>query len=125
METIEGSLGAPAEGEREWVLRAPVHAPQPMYLMLQQGTLALAVPWHSVLRVRMLKREDVGELARREGSAVLPALVSVPGKAEPRPAVLLGLGLKRAYLLADRLIWRMAAEWTEPGDHERPVTGGR
>ena len=125
METIEGSLGAPAEGEREWVLRAPVHAPQPMYLMLQQGTLALAVPWHSVLRVRMLKREDVGELARREGSAVLPPLVSVPGKAEPRPAVLLGLGLKRAYLLADRLIWRMPAEWTEPEDQERPVTSGR
>src|SRR5204863_5616390 len=29
---------------------------------------------------------------------------------EPRPAVLLGLGLKRAYLIADRLIWRMPAE---------------
>ena len=125
METIEGSLGAPSGGEREWVLRAPVHAPQPMYLMLQQGTLALAVPWHSVLRVRMIKREDVGELARREGSAVLPPFVSVPGKAEPRPAVLLGLGLKRAYLLADRLIWRMPAEPAESESAERPVTTGR
>jgi CheY-like chemotaxis protein len=124
METIEGSLGAPSQGEREWVLRAPVHAPQPMYLMLQQGTLALAVPWHSVLRVRMAKREDVGEMARREGSAVLPPFVSVPG-AEPRPAVLLGLGLKRAYLLADRLIWRMPAEPAESESDERPVTTGR
>jgi CheY-like chemotaxis protein len=124
METIEGSLGAPSEGEREWVLRAPVHMPQPMYLMLQQGTLALAVPWHSVLRVRMAKREDVGELARREGSVVLPPFVSVPGKAEPRPAVLLGLGLKRAYLLADRLIWRMPAEPSESDSDERPVTTG-
>jgi len=110
METIEGSIGPPSAGERDWVLRAPVHGPQAMYLMLHQGTLAIAVPWHSVLRVRMARHDDIVELARREGSAVLPPFVSVSGKPEPRPAVLLGLGLKRAYLIADRLIWRMPAE---------------
>ena len=109
METIEGSLAPPAAGQREWVLRAPIRGPQSMYLMLRQGTLAVALPWHSVLRVRMAKPEDIAQLARREGSTVLPPFVSVPLKPEPRPAVLLGLGLKRAYLLADRLIWRLPA----------------
>ena len=121
METIEGSIGPPSAGERDWVLRAPVHGPQAMYLMLHQGTLAIAVPWHSVLRVRLARHDDIVELARREGSAVLPPFVSVSGKPEPRPAVLLGLGLKRAYLIADRLIWRMPAE---PADKTPSESGG-
>lgn len=110
METIEGSLGPAVDGRQDWILRVPTHAVRPLYLMLQQGTLALAVPWHSVVRVRLATRQSTELLARREGCAVLPPFVSVPDETVERPAVLLGLGLKRAFLIADRLIWRLPAD---------------
>lgn len=122
METVGGSLAQSAAGHPDWTLRVPVYAAHPMYLMLQQGTLALAVPWHSVIRVRMAPRESIAALARREGAAVLPPFVSVSQPADTRPAVLLGLGLKRAYLVADRLIWRMPAD---PVGSREPDSGGR
>ena len=119
METIGGSLGQSPGGHPEWVLRVPVQGVHSMYLMLEQGTLALAVPWHSVIRVRMVPREGLAAVARREGAAVLPLFVDVPPATDARPAVLVGLGLKRAYLLADRLIWRMPADPVEPRQPSR------
>ena len=58
METIEGSIGPAADGRQEWILRVPTRSARPLYLMLQQGTLALAVPWHSVVRVRLASRRS-------------------------------------------------------------------
>jgi CheY-like chemotaxis protein len=113
METIDGSLGPSHDERPEWLLRVPVHGIHALYLMLQQGSLSLALPWHSVVRVRMVAPDGVSALARRDGSAVLSPFVSLPVKPEARPAVLVGLGLKRAYLPADRLIWRMPAETIE------------
>lgn len=120
METIDGSLGPSHDDRAEWVLRVPVEGIHAMYLMLQQGSLSLALPWHSVVRVRMVAPDGVAALARRDGSAVLDPFVSVPVKPEARPAVLVGLGLKRAYLPADRLIWRMPGETIQA---EAPAAG--
>ena len=115
LEAIEGSLTR-APGERgDWILRVPLALARPTYLMLTQGTLGLAVPWHAVSRVRMLPSKMIERIARREGAHLLPPLAQAADIASERPAVLLGLGLKRAVLVADRLIWRLPAE---------PVTGG-
>ena len=119
LETIDGSLGASREG-RAFMLRVPVAAPRALYLMLEQGTLGIAVPWHTVVRIRLAKREDLESLARREGCPVLPPFVSVPSPAGERPAILVALGLRRAYLVADRLVWRMPAD---PAESEAGASG--
>jgi CheY-like chemotaxis protein len=109
LETVDGSLGPAREG-RAFLVRVPVAAQRPLYLMLEQGTLGLAVPWHAVIRIRLAAREALERLARREACPVLPPFVSVPVPAAERPAVLVGLGLRRAFLVADRLVWRMPAD---------------
>jgi CheY-like chemotaxis protein len=108
LETIEGNL-SPASGNATR-LCVPVVSARPFYLMLEQGTLGLAVPWHAVIRVRLVRADQVEELARREGCPVLAPWVSVPHESDERPVVLLGLGLRRAFLVADRLVWRMPAD---------------
>jgi len=115
LETVEGSLGPAPDGRSEWTFRVPVAGSRSLFLMLQQGTLGLAVPWHSVLRVRLVAPGGVPALARRESARVVPPFVGVPSESPERPVVLLGLGLKRAMIVADRLVWRMPAEPIETG----------
>jgi CheY-like chemotaxis protein len=81
-----------------------------LFLMLKQGTLSFAVPWHAVIRIRLTRPDDVDATARREGCPVLAPWVTVPRPESERPVVLVGLGLRRALLLADRLVWRMPAD---------------
>jgi CheY-like chemotaxis protein len=112
LETIEGNL-SPAAGSA-YRIRVPVVSGRSLYLMLEQGTLRLAVPWHSVIRIRLVRGETVEELARREGCVALDPWVTVPRKPGERPAVLVGLGVRHAFLGADRLVWRMPGEPVEP-----------
>jgi hypothetical protein len=109
LETVEGNLGAVGNGTA-YRLRVPTASARGLYLMLEQGTLRFAVPWHAVIRIRLARPEAIEQVARRGGYRLLPSWVEVPRGTGECPAVLLGLGLRRAYLLADRLIWRMAAE---------------
>jgi CheY-like chemotaxis protein len=91
--------------------------------MLEQGTLPFAIPWHAVIRIRLARPEAIEQVARRGGYRVLSSWVEVPRGPRECPAVLIGLGLRRAYLLADRLIWRMAAE-PEPASETAPGGSG-
>src|SRR5262245_35056155 len=122
METVEGNLGAVGNGTA-YRLRVPTATARGLYLMLEQGTLRFAVPWHAVIRIRLARPEAIEQLARRGGYRVLPSWVEVPRGPGECPAVLVGLGLRRAYLLADRLIWRMAAD-PEPANETAPGGSG-
>lgn len=113
LETVDGSLGPAREG-RSFLARVPVLGPRGIYLMLQQGSLGLAVPWHAVVRIRMVGADALETLARREGCPILAPFVTVPRASGERPAVLVALGLRRAFLTADRLVWRMPAERIDP-----------
>jgi CheY-like chemotaxis protein len=115
LETVEGNV-APAEVGSGFRLRVPTAGTRNLYLMLEQGTLRFAVPWHAVLRIRIARPEAVEQMARREGCRLLPSFVSVPRAASECPVVLVGLGFRRAFLLADRLVWRMAADPVLPAD---------
>jgi CheY-like chemotaxis protein len=122
LETVEGNLGAVGNGTA-YRLRVPTASARGLYLMLEQGTLRFAVPWHAVIRIRLARPEAIEQVARRGGYRLLPSWVEVPRGTGECPAVLLGLGLRRAYLLADRLIWRMAAE-PEPAGEAAPGASG-
>jgi CheY-like chemotaxis protein len=122
METVEGNLGAVGNGTA-YRLRVPAASVRGLYLMLEQGTLGFAIPWHAVIRIRLARPEAIEQVARRGGYRVLPSWVEVPRGPGECPAVLIGLGLRRAYLLADRLIWRMAAE-PEPASETAPRGSG-
>ena len=119
-----GNLGPMSDGEG-WVLRVPSFAERPTYLMLVQGGLRIAVPWHGVLKLRIVSTPPSSGGMWPVDHAVLPALAPAALDTQEHPVVLIGHGLKRAYLAADRLIWRMAAEpceneWGSPavGLHE-------
>lgn|SRR5262245_597532 len=116
LETVDGSLGPAREG-KGFLLRVPVASARTMYLMIEQGTLGLAIPWHAVIRIRLVRAEALDALARREGCVVLRPFVTVPPSSGERPAVLVALGLRRAFLAADRLVWRMPAEPSDPPEH--------
>jgi CheY-like chemotaxis protein len=114
-----GNLGPAADGAG-WVMRVPTFAERPTYLMLVQGGLRIAVPWHAVIKLRIVAAQPGGAgLWPTEHALLAPLAPLSPGVTE-HPVVLIGHGLKRAYLVADRLIWRMAAEpceneWGTPG----------
>jgi CheY-like chemotaxis protein len=112
LETVDGSLGRTEDGQA-WTARVPVLGARTLFLMLRQGTLPLAVPWHAVLRVRLATRPALEAMARRAGSTVLAPFVSVSTGPAERPAVLVANGLRRAFLVADLLVWRMPAEPVE------------
>src|SRR5215831_7957987 len=122
LETVEGNLGALGNGTA-YQLRVPTASARALYLMLEQGTLRFAIPWHAVIRIRLARPEAIEQVARRGGYRVLPSWVEVPRGPGECPAVLVGLGLRRAYLLADRLVWRMAAE-VEPATERAPGGSG-
>jgi CheY-like chemotaxis protein len=111
---VIASLGAnlaPARGRPgAWTIRVPLHEERATYLILEQGDVGLAIPWHAVTRVRMVSEDMVAAWKRGDDPPVLPAFSPAAAPSGDRPAVLVGLGLKRAWLVADRLVWRMAAD---------------
>ena len=72
---VDGNLGprlAAEPGEGSWIIRVPAFSERPAYVMLEQGTLRIAVPWHAVLKVQVAPREAIGTRAARLGMRVLP-----------------------------------------------------
>lgn len=100
---VEGSLGSDADGR--WTLRVPLHVERPSFLLLRVGHVPIALPWHTVARMRMLPAADWA--AQREG--LLDPLTATPAGQDERPGALVALGLARGWLLADRVVWRIAA----------------
>jgi CheY-like chemotaxis protein len=99
----EGSLGPEADGR--WTLRVPLHVERPSFLLLRVGHVPVALPWHSVARLRMLSPAAWSEL----GEPVLDPPTPLQPSTEERPGALVALGLQRAWFVADRVVWRIAA----------------
>lgn len=118
LEPVGGNLGPIPGGSGAWLIRVPVVAARGTYLMLEQGMLPLAVPWHCVLQVRMVAAAAIASLPRQHGYPVLSPLARGPREGAERPVVLVGLGLKRAFLVADRLVWRLPAQTLQRSDPE-------
>jgi CheY-like chemotaxis protein len=118
---VDGNLGPPlaAWGEaREgaWILRVPSFSARPAYVMLEQGTLRLAVPWHAVLRLQVAPRDAIATRAARLGMSVLPPLSPLLGRGAESPVVIVAHGLRRAWMVADRLVWRLPADACAPDE---------
>lgn len=114
LESAGGSLGPSERRRGAWVVRVPMLVERPTYLMVEQGTLGLAVPWSAVARVRMMPSDAIDAMARRNGWAVLPRFADDGREAAERPVVVIARGLKRGCLIADRLVWRLPAEPVDP-----------
>jgi CheY-like chemotaxis protein len=113
---VGAHLGAASERPGAWTVRVPILADRETFLMIEQGDLALAVPWHAVVRVRLMPADTIDAMARRQGLPVLAPLAATPRRAAEQPVVVVALGLKRACLVADRLVWRMSAQPAEAFD---------
>lgn len=110
LESADANLGPVGDRSGTWVVRAPLVAEREMFLLVEQGRLRLAVPWHAVVRVRLVATEAIDGFVQRQQLAVIPPFDVPVGPLAERPTILMALGLKRAVLVADRLVWRMAAE---------------
>jgi CheY-like chemotaxis protein len=121
LESVEGHLGIVPGVPGTWMIRVPLLTPNETFLLLEQGSLSLAIPWHAVVRMRIATSESLARSAGQEGYAILPPTTPLSDPLGDHPVVLLGLGLRRAYLLADQIIWRMAAE---PTDEAAPRGAG-
>ena len=114
--SVDGSLGA-TDDER-WALRLPLATARPSFLLVRQGHVGLALPWHAVARLRMLRETERAQLAE----PMLPPLSPFGEAGGERPAALIALGLRRAWFMADRIVWRIVAE-AEDADIASPVAG--
>lgn len=117
---VGGNLGPPpaateAGGVGSWTLRVPAFSARPTYVMLEQGPLRLAVPWHAVLRLQIVRRDAIESRAARLGVTVLPPLAPLSGRGTECPVLIVAHGLKRAWMVADRLVWRLPADACEAG----------
>ncbi|HEY2955544.1 MAG TPA: response regulator [Candidatus Eisenbacteria bacterium] len=116
---VDGSLG-PALGPpvaasaRPWVLRVPSFGARATYAMLEQGGLKLAVPWHAVIKLQVVRRDAIQVRSARLGMEVLSPLAPLTRRATECPVAIVAHGLKRAWMVADRLVWRLAADPSEP-----------
>jgi CheY-like chemotaxis protein len=99
---VEGSLGREDDGR--WTLRVPLHVERPSFLLLRIGHIPVALPWHSVARLRML---PPGDWAQLDEPVLEPLTTLQPGE-EEKPGALVALGLAHAWLVADRVVWRIA-----------------
>jgi CheY-like chemotaxis protein len=114
--SVGAHLGPTGEKPGAWTVRVPVRAERETYLMLEQDELQLAVPWHAVVRVRLIPADTIEMMLRRQALPVLPPLAPSARRMAEQPVVVVALGLKRACLVADRLVWRMSADPTDvPG----------
>lgn len=111
--SVGAHLGPAGDRPGAWTVRVPVLADRETFLMVEQDELQLAIPWHAVARVRLMPTPAIDALAQRQGLPVLPPLAVAPRRAAEQPMVVVALGLKRACLVADRLVWRMAAHAAE------------
>jgi CheY-like chemotaxis protein len=111
--TVGGNLGpvtpdAPEPAARHaWTIRVPAWAPRESFIMLEQGELRLAIPWHAVLKIVLAPRGEAEARAARGGVPVLAPLAPLSPSNAERPLVLVAHGLKRGWLVADRLVWRL------------------
>jgi CheY-like chemotaxis protein len=108
---VEGSLGRveSVRPEAPWLVRVPIYAARAQYLMLIEGDLPVAIPWHAVLHIVMARSTELEHgLAAPRISPLVAGTDAPPGAAEV-PVVLVGHGLKRGYYVADRLVWRLPA----------------
>ena len=107
------------EPDGRWSLRVPLHAARPAFLLARQGELSLALPWHAVARLRIT--DQASRAAMTEPS--LEPWSALARRAGERPAALLALGLSRAWLHLDHIVWRVFAR-PEPAENGRAVPGG-
>ena len=100
-----------SEAQGRWTMRVPVYAARDTFLMVEHCGFRLALPWHAVLRVQ-IRRAPLGPEETHDTASppTLAPLAELRDRGADRPFALLGLGLKRAWFPADRLIWRLAAE---------------
>jgi CheY-like chemotaxis protein len=111
---VGGSLGRveSARPDAPWVVRVPTQAAREQYLMVIEGGLPVAFAWPAVIHIVMASS---AELSAGLSAPRVPALVEGAGPAAGDtgaaefPVVLLGLGLKRGYYVAERLVWRLPA----------------
>jgi len=104
-----------------WLVRVPLASARETYLMVTQGDLDLALPWHAVLRLCMTPSKEFEANLRTLGLPVLSPLVPLSSVAREFPVVLVAHGMKRGYLAADRLIWRLpATPFDAPPDPRLP-----
>ena len=120
----DGNLGpaftsAGEAGGGSWIIRVPAFSPRPAYVMLEQGTLRLAVPWHAVLKLQVVPRKQIESRATRVGMSVIPPLAPLAARGTESPVVVLAHGLRRGWMVADRLVWRLAADACEPNARAR------
>src|SRR6185503_16919528 len=108
-----------AEPDGRWSLRVPLHAARPAFLLARQGGLALALPWHAVARLRIT--DEASRAAMTEPS--LEPWSVLERRSGERPAALLALGLLRAWIHIDHIVWRVFAR-PEPADDGHAVPGG-
>jgi CheY-like chemotaxis protein len=108
------------EPDGRWALRVPLHVERPAFLLARQGQLSLAIPWHAVAKLRIA--DDTARAVMTEPSLTpWSPLVRATGE---RPAALLALGLTRAWLHLDHIVWRVFAR-PEPAQPQDAVPGGR
>jgi CheY-like chemotaxis protein len=108
------------EPDGRWALRVPLHAAKPAFLLARQGELSLALPWHAVARLKITDEASRGAMTE-PSLEPWSALARVRGE---RPAALLALGLSRAWLHLDHIVWRVFAR-PEPAEAIDAVPGGR
>ena len=108
--SIGAHLGPTGERPGAWTVRVPICAERDTFLMLEQDELQLAVPWHAVVRVRLIPADTIDMMLRRQALPVLAPLAVASRRMAEKPVVVVALGLKRACLVADRLVWRMSAD---------------
>lgn len=114
LESADGNLGPVGDGSGAWRLRAPVMAERDLFLLVEQGALRLALPWHAVVKVRLVPTDGIDGFVSRNGWAVIAPFAEPVEHLPERPIIVVALGLRRAALVADRLVWRMTGAPAEP-----------
>ncbi|HEY6867993.1 MAG TPA: hypothetical protein VI792_12095, partial [Candidatus Eisenbacteria bacterium] len=110
---VGGSVGRveSARPAAPWVVRVPVQAERDQFLMVVENGVPIALPWPAVLHIVMARTDEIesGLAAPRVPSPVQAAPAEARARVAEVPVVLLGLGLKRGYFVADRLVWKFPA----------------
>lgn len=108
------------EPDGRWAVRVPLYSERPAFLLVRQGEISVALPWHAVARLRIA--DDTARSVMTEPSLrPWSPLVRTEGE---RPAALLALGLTRAWLHFDHVVWRVFAT-PEPAQPSDLIPGGR